>query len=375
MAPRCAAIILAAGYSSRMEDGFKPLMPIQGRSLLAHCIHLFKKAPVEQILVVCGHRHREVAAEAEKKGALPVFNPQYDQGMFTSIQTPLPLIQQVDGFFLLPVDIAGVRPDTLRRLLAAFDGTTLVHPVHAGAKGHPPLIPTSLIPAILSYTGPGGLVGCLARVPAREVPVWDEGIHRDADTREQFLQLSKRFERMAVGSRAEAETLASLSMPVPVTAHCRAVAHVADLIAQRLWERGLRLDRDIVHNAALLHDIAKGQPHHEERGGEMLQELGLTRLAEPVRLHRDVGPVNASQVEESAIVCLADKLVSGTELVPLWERFARKLDLYRHDTAACQAINNRLQHALQLQHAVEQCMGLKMQALLFPTEETLRQQA
>ena len=375
MAPNCAAIILAAGYSSRMEDGFKPLMPIQGRSLLAHCIHLFADASVEQILVVCGYRHREVAAEAEKQGALPVFNPLYDQGMFTSIQAPLPLVQQADGFFLLPVDIASVRPDTLRRLWAAFDGTTLVHPVQAGEKGHPPLIPTRLIPAIVNYAGPGGLAGCLAHVPSRDVVVWDEGVHRDADTRVQFAQLSARFEHMTVGSRAEAETLASLSMPVPVAAHCRAVAHVADLIAQRLWERGLRLDRDVVHNAALLHDIAKGQPHHEARGGAMMLAFGLDRLAEPVLLHRDVGPINASQVGEAAIVCLADKLVSGTEWVPLWERFARKLDLYRHDAAACQAINARLQHALQLQHAVEQCMGLKMQALLFPAEEALRQQA
>ena len=51
-----AAVILAAGLSSRMPD-FKPLMVLGGRSLVAHGAGLFQDAGITEIIIVTGHRH------------------------------------------------------------------------------------------------------------------------------------------------------------------------------------------------------------------------------------------------------------------------------------------------------------------------------
>ena len=53
--PRFGAVILAAGFSSRMGD-FKPLMDLAGQSVLARCVRNFREAGVLDVVV--GHAQR-----------------------------------------------------------------------------------------------------------------------------------------------------------------------------------------------------------------------------------------------------------------------------------------------------------------------------
>jgi molybdenum cofactor cytidylyltransferase len=83
---RFAAVILAAGYSSRI-GGFKPLMELGGQSLMVRCVGIFRGAGIKNIVAVTGHRHPEVEAEAARLGLIAIHNPDYDRGMFSP---PLP---------------------------------------------------------------------------------------------------------------------------------------------------------------------------------------------------------------------------------------------------------------------------------------------
>lgn len=121
-------------------------------------------------------------------------------------------------------------------------------------------------------------------------------------------------------------------------AHSRAVAAFADELCAALRERGLPLDAEAVHRAALLHDLAKGERDHAALGGVWLRELGYPETGEIVRQHNDL---DAVELGEAALVFLADKAVRGSTRVPINERFAASLE-------KCTAPEARQAHARRM---------------------------
>jgi len=361
-AGRVASVILAAGFSSRM-GAFKPLLDLGGRLVLERCIRTFREAGVERILAVTGHRADEVEAVALGSGAGVIRNPMYAQGMFSSVCAGISALPDVEAFFLLPVDIPLVRPATVGELLRHYDGR-VTYPCFAGEPGHPPLIPAGLIPAIAEHDGQGGLKALLETRRCLDVPVWDRGVLLDADTPEQFSALEGRAERLDIGERDEALALAGMSMPERGVAHGTAVAQVAVRLGLELNAKGETLDLDLLHNAGLLHDIAKGQPRHEARGAEILASLGLSRLSDIVAAHRDVPPPESGRLAEKELVCLADKLVRCSTRVGVRERFGEKLAIYADDAEACEGIRGRMGNALVLQGMVEKAAGRGIEDIL-----------
>ena len=138
------AVILAAGYSSRMNC-FKPLLRLGGETLLAHCTATFHREQI-RASVVSGHRADEVADEAARLGLFCLHNPDYDQGMFSSVRHAVARLADIDAFFLLPVDVPLIYPATIAALIARFDGRTVLIPTFGGKKGHPPLVPARFLP-------------------------------------------------------------------------------------------------------------------------------------------------------------------------------------------------------------------------------------
>jgi len=369
MAAQLSAIILAAGFSSRM-GAFKPLMTLEGRSLLEWTVAVFRRAEVGRISVIIGHRGEDVRAEAERLGVAWVRNPDPGQGMFSSVRLAAEAARGLDAFFMLPVDIPLVRPATVQTLLAVLDalpdqaGRPVLYPTYGGQRGHPPLIPGALVPAILDHDGQGGLKALLERHPGLDAPVWDRGVVLDADTGDDFAVLQRKARRLPIGEVMEIRTLAELAMPERGVAHGHAVAAVAVRLGEELNRHGGTLDLDLVHNAALVHDLAKGMPGHEARGGQLLEGWGLHGLAGIVAAHRDVPAPASGVLTEKEVVCLADKLVRCDRRVGVEERFGEKLALYSLDEHACRAIRGRMNNALALRELVERSCGRGIEEIL-----------
>jgi molybdenum cofactor cytidylyltransferase len=194
--PKFIALILAAGRSSRMGE-FKPLMLLEGKTVLERLLNTYLKAGVSEALVVLGHRADEIQPLLEAQGVAWIVNEHYDRGMFSSIQTGVQqLSTDCDAFFLQPADIALIRPETLQSLLTARreNRATLCYPCHDGRRGHPPLISASVIPAIEAFDKTGGMRALLARYQdaAINVDVDDPGIHFDMDTPEDYERAVRR---------------------------------------------------------------------------------------------------------------------------------------------------------------------------------------
>lgn len=182
-----SAIILAAGFSSRMKR-FKPLLRIGEKTFAEHAIALFKRAGIGDIVTVVGHLSEKLIPVVKAASSRYVINDNYHDGMYSSIQTGVKALRHpCDAFFLLPVDIPFVLPTTIRQLSNAFCKNSLsmvCYPQFQSRRGHPPLINSKLIDEILSYSGQGGLREFLRSYEnqAISIPVEDPFIRLDADT-------------------------------------------------------------------------------------------------------------------------------------------------------------------------------------------------
>ena len=281
---RLAAIVLAAGRSSRMGE-FKPLLDVEGRTLLEWAVAGFRGAGVDEVLVVTGHRAGEVGAVAERAGARAVANPEFDHGMFSSARAGVAALDAaVSRFFLLPADVPLVRPETIGRLArAARDAAAaprgapdVVYPAAMGATGHPPLVSATLREEIIAAgpDGPaGGLRPLLMEHIARSavVDVGDPGILLDADTPDDLAGIRERAAGEGLPDEARClELLGKSGLPETRIAHSRAVAAVATALAAALDARGQHLCEPLVLAGGLLHDIARDQPRHADAGADML---------------------------------------------------------------------------------------------------------
>ena len=200
---RIGAIILAAGYSSRMGE-LKALMPLGGQTILERVVALFRQANIPNIIVVSGYEHERITSRLAGSGEKIVYNPCFADGMLSSVQSGLTsLNRETDAFFLMPVDIPLVDVDTLTTLVKAYQAAGLeavVHPCYRGLRGHPPLIPARCIQAILEWEGNHGLRGLWQQSPLEQinVEVNDENILFDIDTPAEYQLLIEKFARRSL---------------------------------------------------------------------------------------------------------------------------------------------------------------------------------
>jgi len=364
---RLAAVVLAAGKSLRLPR-FKPLLRLGGRTLLGRAAELFQRCGVAEIIAVTGCRAGEVETEAKTCGMRPVFNSRYEQGMFTSAQAGLrALAPGYDAVFVLPVDIPLVRPASVAALAKHLEASTaqVLLPSYRGKTGHPPLLRKTAVAHVLAWSGEGGLAGALQQLPLETLPLADAQIIFDVDDDEAFAEAGRRLASIDVPGIDEALTLLDIyNVGERGLAHGRGVAEAALTMARALNARGAALDLRLVEVAALLHDIAKGQPRHESAGARILAELGYQRLADIVASHRDIDPAEVPAITERELIYLADKFVRGPVRMPVRQRFQEKLDCFAQDAEACAAIRRRREHALAMQARFEAEIGKNMQELL-----------
>jgi molybdenum cofactor cytidylyltransferase len=369
-AGRYAAVILAGGLSSRMPQ-FKPLLPLGEETITDHVIATFINRGIEVFLVV-GHRQDELRAGIKKQAITIIYNPDYEQGMLTSIQAGIRRLKPAhQAFFIMPVDIPLVREATIRRLLnaAAEQPGKIVYPLFNGKRGHPPLIPSSLIPGVLAWQGGGGLKAFLdsQEKMALEVPLADSNILFDIDTPDAYRLLLERFRCYEVPTDEECEIIInSICRMAPYRIrHCRKVAQVAADIVQSLIASGNKVNSDVVRAAAALHDIAKGHPLHDIAGGQILRGMGFIIVGDVVAVHSDLADGNTGLPLEAKIVFLADKLVEGERLVSIEERYGGVDHRHGLTPEISNKVNKRMNVALKVKEEIESLTG-------HPLEEIIR---
>ena len=99
--------------------------------------------------------------------------------------------------------------------------------------------------------------------------------------------------------------------PPHVRKHCEAVMRRACALCEELPAWGF--DEDLVAAGAMLHDVLRLKPKHAEAGAVFLSERGYPEVARIVRDHMHLTADMEENIDERAVVYLADKMIIEDE--------------------------------------------------------------
>lgn len=188
--PRVAAVVLAAGRSSRMGAQNKLLLTIDGEPMVRRVAEAALASQAGPVVVVTGHEGEAVAGALAGLDVTLVANPEFAAGMSTSLVAGIAALPAgVDGALILLADMPDVSPADIDRLIAAFapkEGRVICVPVVGGRRGNPVLWGAELFGEMGKLTGDAGARGLIDRHGDRlvEVEMRSPGVLVDIDTPE-----------------------------------------------------------------------------------------------------------------------------------------------------------------------------------------------
>jgi len=192
---RIAAVILAAGRSSRMGGENKLLAEIGGKPLVRIAAEQALASRAGPVIVVTGHQHEKVEAAIAGLDVKFVHNPDFTRGLGTSLRTGVAAVPaEADGAVICLADMPQVGSMLIDRLIAAFDpekGALVVVPTMDGKRGNPVLWSRRFFPELMAIEGDIGARNLLASYAeaVAEVPVTGDAAFIDIDTPEMLTAL------------------------------------------------------------------------------------------------------------------------------------------------------------------------------------------
>lgn len=153
-----SAIILAAGKSERME-GFKQLLKIGNRTMVETVVSSVMESKAEDMIVVLGYRADDVYDVLPEGEYKIVFNPDFEEGMGTSLKRGVDeLSAETEAFLVVLADQPFLEPETIDEIINEYERAEpeIVAPAYGGTRGNPVLIDCSLRERIMDIEGDMG---------------------------------------------------------------------------------------------------------------------------------------------------------------------------------------------------------------------------
>ncbi|MEQ9491237.1 MAG: molybdopterin-binding/glycosyltransferase family 2 protein [Alphaproteobacteria bacterium] len=159
-AKKIAAIILAAGKSTRMGDQNKMLAMIDGKPMVRHVAEAVCASDASPVYGVTGNEADRVRTALASLPVKTVENPEFGLGLSTSVRAGIAVLpKSVDGALICLGDMPFLTADVLNKLIAAFDpeeGRAICIPTVDGKRGNPVLIARRFFPEIATLEGDQG---------------------------------------------------------------------------------------------------------------------------------------------------------------------------------------------------------------------------
>jgi len=185
-----AALVLAAGRSSRMGGPNKLLAEIGGRPLVRIAVEEALASRARPVIVVTGHQREPVEAALAGLPVDFVHNPHFADGLGTSLKTGIAALPaQSDGVIVCLGDMPQVDAAMIDRLIEALDpakGALIAVPTINGQRGNPLVWSRRFFPDLMAVEGDIGaryLIGRYAE-SVTEVPFAGKAALTDVDTPE-----------------------------------------------------------------------------------------------------------------------------------------------------------------------------------------------
>jgi molybdenum cofactor cytidylyltransferase len=198
---RVAALVLAAGRSTRMGAVNKMLAQIGGKPLVRIAAEQALASRARPVIVVTGHEREKVESALKGLPVRLVHNPNYVDGLGTSLKVGIAAVpEESDAVIVCLGDMPQVDAALIDRLIAAFDperGGLVVVPSIDGRRGNPVVWSRRFFQDLMGIQGDVGaryLIGNYAESVV-EVPVAGEAALTDVDTPESLSAVKAEIER------------------------------------------------------------------------------------------------------------------------------------------------------------------------------------
>ena len=189
-----SAILLAAGESKRMGGVNKLLLPFGSSTILEQTVDTLLNSKLDDVIVVLGYGANEIRKLIASRPVTIVVNPDYHQGISTSIIAGLNLVDsQAQAVTLALGDQPLINSQAINRLVKEFynHDRGIVIPTYKGKRGHPIIFAIKYKEKLLELKGDIGGRQIIKEHPddILEVVVRSEGINIDVDNISDYQSL------------------------------------------------------------------------------------------------------------------------------------------------------------------------------------------
>lgn len=192
-----AAIVLAAGQSTRMGAQNKLLLADGGDPLVRHAVKMAVLSQLKPVVVVLGHEADRVRAVCDGLPVTFTINPDFAHGLSTSLKAGIKALpENIDGAAVILADMPGLDAALLDRLYAAFEAepaALAAVPVHNGEWGNPCILAAALFAEVDALSGDQGARKILVahRDMVIEMPESSDAATRDIDTPDDWSKFTQ----------------------------------------------------------------------------------------------------------------------------------------------------------------------------------------
>jgi molybdenum cofactor cytidylyltransferase len=192
-----AAIILAAGRSTRMGGPNKLLAELAGKKLVRIATEQALASKASEVVVVTGHQADLVEQALQGLKVKFVRNPDFAGGLASSVKAGISAVSNdADSAVICLGDMPLIDSGLIDRLVDGFGpdrGNLIVVPVADGRRGNPVLWARRFFKELMTLDGDIGARHLIARhaEAVAEVPVEGDGAFLDIDT-PQALEAARR---------------------------------------------------------------------------------------------------------------------------------------------------------------------------------------
>lgn len=195
MSGRIAAIVLAAGTSSRMGDQNKLLLKFNDQTMVSHVIDQLVSSNASDIIVVTGNDFEDVTKSIMQKVEF-THNPDYNQGLSSSLKAGISALPSAaDGVMVCLGDMPYITSIHYNHLIAAFALGKIIVPTSNGKIGNPLIFSKEYFKDFEGLSGDKGARKLLKTYPEQvvQVDLGTDAIFNDIDTPDAYQDIMDKF--------------------------------------------------------------------------------------------------------------------------------------------------------------------------------------
>jgi len=192
-----AGVILAAGSAVRM-GALKQTLPINGVPAIKLVASTAIKAGLSPVIVVTGAENKSVEQHIQDMNVQKVFNPDWKDGMSTSIKTAIRMLPPETGSAVFMLSDQPLISELLIKGLVETSAKTLapiIAPYSGEVRGNPVLFDRTTFKDLTEITGDVGGRAIFSKYPIRKIRWNDHSSFFDMDTPEDYEKIKSFYSK------------------------------------------------------------------------------------------------------------------------------------------------------------------------------------